>query len=178
MSSERRHDPPHPPNTNSDRFAAVVDCARAVIDELTAVFDVARLEGEWADDFPRLAGNADGPTIHLTPSTGVPLVLGFTDLPGVAMRVGPNVELMFPDCGCDLCNEQVDDLCDELRLYLDAVTLGGFREGLTRRWHSYEFALLDGHRRASKRRRKRGEQLPDSTRGWRRWEPWQTKPSV
>ncbi len=164
-------------STNPERFAAVIDYARDVVDELMALFVVERSDGEWEVDFPRLVDLADGPTIRLTPVTGVPLVLGFTTFPGVAMRIGPNVELAFPHCGCDACDEQVDELCEELRLHVDAVTSGGFHEELRRRWHRYEFTHPDGQQGSSESRLRRGEPRPPGERGRWKWEPWRRSPS-
>jgi len=95
-------------HTNPERFTEVVAYAQQLVAQLHESFVVERTAGDWVVDFPRFGDWTDGcpAPVRLTPSTGVPLVLGYTSAPGVVLRVGPNVELMFPDCLCDGCNYQ------------------------------------------------------------------------
>ena len=113
--------------TNPERYQPVVDAARALIDQLDAVYDVSRTE------------NAD--SIDLIPSVGVPLTFEFTDFPGVIVTVAGNGRLQaFPDCGCDACGDAPPEVIQELDRLVDAAVSGGYREELTKRslrtWYS------------------------------------------
>lgn len=87
-------------STNPQRFAAVVEFAERMIDELEATYEVQRADGgremEFPDGLPRVLSR---PATLLSPSSGVPLVFGFTEgPPGVLLRVGGNTTVAFPDC--------------------------------------------------------------------------------
>jgi len=162
--------------TNPQRFTEVVEYAHKLIEQLLKGFVVERSAGDWESDFPRFGDWNDGcpAPVRLTPSAGVPLVFGFTSAPGVVLRVGPNVELMFPDCLCDACSYQVVDMCNELQRTVDAATSGGFTEGLNRRSHRWSLEVASGGRRASQRRLRRGEFKDLGARGKFRWAPWES----
>jgi len=161
--------------TNPERFTEVVDYAQQLVEQLQEAFVVERTAGDWAVDFPRFGDWTDRcpAPVRLTPSKGVPLVLGYTSAPGVVLRVGPNVELMFPDCLCDGCNYQVVEMCDELQRAVDAATSGGFSEELTRRSHNWSFDSASGAQRASSRKLRRGEWKDLGVRGRFGWKPWE-----
>ncbi len=160
--------------TNPERFAEVVEYAQKLVEQLQEAFVVERTAGDWPAGVPRFdEGNDECPApVRLTPSTGVPLVFGYTSAPGVVLRVGPNVELVFPDCLCDGCNFQVAEMCDELQKAVDAVTSGGFTEELTRRLHRWSFDFPSG-RRAASRKLRRGEWKDLGTRDRFVWAPWE-----
>lgn len=146
-------------STNPERFSEVIDFAKQLVTKLETEFVVERSDGEWSDDLPGFSEDWTGQLpipVRMIPSTGVPLVFGFTSCPGVVVRVGRNVELRFPDCLCDACNLQVDEMCDELRFHVDAVTSGNFTEKVGRRKHQWAFEI-DGRRHAVEYRPPRGD---------------------
>ena len=61
-----------------------------------------------------------------------PLVVAFTDFPGLQLRFGRWHTPSHPVCGCDACDEQVDELLEQLHDDVDAVVHGRFTEELTR----------------------------------------------
>ncbi len=164
-------------STNPERFAGVVDCAEQLVAELLTEFVVERSDGDWSVDFPRLVGELTRgcpDPVRLDPSAGVPIVFGFTSAPGVAIRVGRNVELLFPACLCDACNHQVDEVCDDLRFHVEAVTSGSFTEVVTRRAHRWAFEVA-GMRHAGDYRPRREERRALGDRGEFRSEPWKRR---
>lgn len=131
-------------STNPERFNEVVDFAKELVNELETVFVVERSDGDWSEDFSGFdeEWTKQWPIpVRLDPSTGVRLVFGFTSSPGVVLRVRRNVQLLFPDCLCDACNLQVDEMCEELRFCVDAVTSGNFTEKVSRRKHRWAFGV-------------------------------------
>ena len=173
MDFEAPSDSDYVTSTNPERFAQVVEFAERMVDELEEAYDVQRAEGDWTEDFPIWVSNVGSrPPTHLNPSSGVPLVFGYTEHPGVVLRVGANTTVVFPSCGCDACNLQVDELCDELKFHVDAVTSGGYTEELTRRSHSWSFQIPSRGKRSSHRRLRWGEWKRIGTRGQFDWEPW------
>ena len=164
-------------STNPERFVAVIEFAKSLISGLESEFVVDRTEGDWAEDFPRLADwNEDSAApIRLTPAIGVPLVLGFTSAPGVVIRVGRNVQELFPSCLCDACNSQVSDECDRLQMHVEAATIGGFTEEVNRRTHRWVFKASNGNETSSVSRLERGEWKRMGSRGKYNWEPWTRK---
>ncbi|MEA3501710.1 MAG: DUF6226 family protein [Actinomycetota bacterium] len=165
-------------STNPERFDAIVEYAKELIAELESEFVVDRGEGDWSEDFPHLASfnESSAAPIRLTPSIGVPLAFGFTSAPGVALRVGQNVRLLFPDCLCDACNSQVDEMCDELRFHVEAISSGNFAEKVGRRKHQWTFEGA-GRRRATDCRPPRSERKTLGKRGDYRSEPWERRAS-
>jgi hypothetical protein len=166
-------------STNPERFHELIDFAKELVTKLESEFVVERSEGDWSYDFPGFRENWTRmwPTpVRLTPSTGVPLVFGFTSDPSVVVRVGHNVELRFPDCLCDACGLQVDEMCDELRFHVDAVTSGNFSEKVSRTKHQWAFEMA-GRRRATEYRPPRGDRKALGKRGEAGSKPWERQES-
>jgi hypothetical protein len=51
-----------------------------------------------------------------------------TDVPGLRLRAGRLFDGAYPRCGCDACDEQLDDVVEELRWHVAAITGGGLEE--------------------------------------------------
>ena len=165
--------------TNPERFNEVVDFAKELVTELEAEFVVVRSDGDWSEECPGFSEELTKRwplPVRLHPSTGVPLVFGFTSIPGVVVRVGRNIELLFPDCHCDACNLQVDELCGELRFHVDAVTSGNFTEKVGRRKHRWAFETA-GRRRSAEYRPPRGDRKALGKHGEFGSEPWERRRS-
>lgn len=173
MNIEGPSDADYTTCTNPERFVAVVEYTENLIAELELEFVVDRGEGDWYEDFPHLAKSNENQAvpIRLTSSDEVPLVFGFTSAPGVVLRVGRNVRLLFPDCLCDACNLQVDEMCDEIRFHVNAVSSGNFTETVGRRRHRWAFKRA-GRTRATDYRPPRSERKTLGERGEYRSEPW------
>ncbi len=72
------------------------------------------------------------PTIKLSPNDPdcAPVTVVFTDFPGLKIRLGKWNEEPFPDCGCDACNEDVDEEIAYMTELFESVVSGGFLEAI------------------------------------------------
>lgn len=166
-------------STDPERFAKVIDFAKELETEIEARFVVERSDGDWSEDFNGFSEDWTkgwSVPVRLIPSAGVPLVFGFTSNPGVVIRVGRNVEQRFPDCLCDACNLKVEEVCDELRLDVEAVTSGNFTEEVSRTKHQWAFEMA-GRKRAAEYRPPRGDRKVLGKRGEVGSEPWERRRS-
>lgn len=107
-----------------ERFEPVVIVARALLDHLERTYDVDRTEE--VDDQTRLM---------LTPRSGdgtaLTMILPLSGLPGVEVTAGYRYRGIWPDCGCDACDDAVPDLLDSLE-----TTVFGIVEGTMSEWRS------------------------------------------
>ena len=110
--------------SDPQRYAALGGVADELVADLVRRYDVE------VDDEP-VEGLRDRSAVRLRPSSGdAALVVVRTDF-GVRLRAGRWAEESFPSCGCDACDEEVDDVADELREYVADVVGGRFHEALT-----------------------------------------------
>ncbi|GAB1644707.1 hypothetical protein KRMM14A1259_51300 [Krasilnikovia sp. MM14-A1259] len=119
--------------TDPERFGLLHDAAETLLDDLTERFTVERRETREPGE-----GRTEGPlvrTVRLIPRTPAagPLAVGFTDFPGLAVRLGRWHELALPLCGCDSCDEDPKQLVDDLHREVYAHVEGGLWEGVRRR---------------------------------------------
>ena len=115
--------------TNPERFEAVVVAARALVDELVATYEVRVEAGAMDQDFPYELG--EGEILRLVPAAGGTLAVRFSSFPGVSVRFGRGEVEGFPDCGCDHCDEQPEDMIPALRERVEEYVVGGFADRLT-----------------------------------------------
>ena len=117
--------------TNPERFQPLHAAATELLDRLEREFAVERLQGHDADDELgriRLAR----PPIRLVPHDpqAAPIVVAFTEFPGLHLRFGSWRTEPFPNCGCDACDETADGSIEEMTRMVEAVVSGGFRESM------------------------------------------------
>lgn len=132
--------------SHPERFALLIDVANTMIEFLTSTYnitasDVPHLEDEREPRFPGTKEprftDTCGPTflraIKLTPQgpDEAPLVIGFTDFPGILLWAGAFFESVIPQCGCDACDEDWTHCADEFESTVLAVVNGTFSES----WH-------------------------------------------
>lgn len=117
--------------TDPERFAVLQPFARALLDDLEREFAVRRdapatIEGGAAD-----LVNWTAP-VRLVPldADAAPLTIAFTSFPGVLVRFGRATDVVLPFCGCDACDDLVQELVEDLRFRVEALVTGGFSE-----WH-------------------------------------------
>lgn len=163
------------PIPDRNRFTAVTEAARRLLDELLDHYEVTRVDGIDLDDdaAPSWPGS---PAVRLDPAGGgAPVVVTFTPFPGVHLRYGHDGHTVFPRCGCAECDEdpaeEAQDLVDEV---LDVVA-GGLTESRTRRRFRadhYETRLVS--RDGSQLSRQWGTDPPDRPVpvGITYWVPW------
>ncbi|MET0199122.1 hypothetical protein CH289_05990 [Rhodococcus sp. RS1C4] len=110
--------------TNPERFAPLVTAAKEFADDVATRFDV---------DVTRVAGDAGSQVVeavHFVPAQDdqAPLIVSFTSFPGVLLDVGASQRIALPACGCDACEEDVENLIGHLNRYLSALVSGQFYE--------------------------------------------------
>ena len=120
------------------RFGVLHEAAEELLDELTDRYTVERRESKEP-----LGPEPDAPLVRVTrliprsPAAG-PLVVVFTDLPGLVLRLGRWYEDRLPACGCDDCEEDPDELVADLHAHVAAHVEGGLwervRRGVTGSW--------------------------------------------
>jgi hypothetical protein len=176
-------------DSHPERFAGLHTVARALINHLTAVYDVD------VQDDPIHAGDllrerADVlRAVNVTPraSGAAPLTFVLTGYPGVVVHAGVLHDFPFPVCGCDACDETLETTADRLERLVLSVAAGGYSERYPvdrKRWSEYALAAFDGSGSESGQ----GEPAPASPArlhdaelrlrevagGWR---PWPLRPS-
>ncbi len=118
--------------TNPERFAPLHDAARALLDRLEAEFDVRRaVVTEPDDEYSK--GGSDLPTVMLAPNddASAPLLVTFTEFPGVIVRFGFRGFRAFPTCGCDACDESAEEEAQQLREEVDRMVSARYSEVVT-----------------------------------------------
>lgn len=116
--------------THPQRFAPLHAVAQALVDWLPARFEAHCLQD------PELAcalGYATEPvvqSVRLIPADPACASLGlvFTNFPGVILEVGALYQWRFPFCGCDACDDSLDELVDNLEEQIGTVVAGHFTE--------------------------------------------------
>ncbi|MET8147348.1 DUF6226 family protein [Actinoplanes sp. NPDC049668] len=164
--------------TDPGRYHVVQEAAEALLDELTEGYVVGRREGK--EPVGTEADAEIARTIRLIPRSPAagPLSIALTEFPGVVLRLGRWFYEPLPECGCDDCDEDPEELVTALRRLVAAHVEGGLwervRRGLSRSW--LETRLIGPGLKVSRRApidsaearaaRREGFAAPV------RWEPW------
>ena len=170
--------------TNPERFQPLHTAATELLDRLEREFVVERLEVHDVDDELariRLAGTPERLVPH--DPQAAPIVVAFTDFPGLHLRFGSWRTEPFPGCGCDACDETADGSIEHMTRMVESVVSGGFRESiqvpvlLGTGWQESEFRYNDGHGGFSRSRgRISRSRALEMTGGERHvaleWKPW------
>lgn len=136
-------------DSHPERFAGLHAVALALIDHLSAVYDVD------ADNDPRhaaelLMGAPEAlQAIRVTPrsSGAAPLTFVLTGYPGVLIHAGLLHDFPFPVCGCNACDETAEKVADRMEMLVLTVAAGGYSERYpvgSRRWSEYALTAVDG----------------------------------
>jgi hypothetical protein len=153
--------------TDADRYRALHGSTDALVDALSRRFVVEvlgtpELDPSWWRDYGLIRATRLEPA-----GGGAPITIGWTDFPGLAVWFGNWTEVRYPQCGCDACDEDVDDLRDLLARHVESVTSGAFAEALERSgWRSWAFIDSSGRSLDARGR------WPNATRGESAWRPW------
>ena len=142
--------------TNPERFVRLHDIASDVAEDLRARFAVELASGYGVDD-DLVSGPLQvrltlaRPTLRLTPRDAdqASIVIAFTAFPGLRVRFGSWYKCSFPDCGCDACDETLEDQSERLRALVADVVEGRFRESIRlwadgNAWLEWEFWKVGG----------------------------------
>jgi hypothetical protein len=122
-----------------DRYEPVQVVARALIDYLDRTYDVVVERGPSCTNIfarpelgfiPSPIVVVDAVAVSPRELSCAPLAFGFTSFPGLYLRAGVLHDFHFPGCGCDACDEGIDDVLDRLERTVFAVTGGNYRESI------------------------------------------------
>ena len=139
--------------TNPERFASLHDSATGLLHRLEREFKTERrgaygLDPELEDDC-----NLSRPSVALLPCDvgAAPIIIAFSDFPGLRVRLGRWYVVAFPMCGCDVCDETAESETERLRSLIDNTTAGRFREAIQvhadgTAWKESEFWSTGGRR--------------------------------
>ncbi len=170
--------------TNPERFQPLHAAATELLDRLKREFAVERLDVHDVDDELARIKFAR-PPVRLVPHDpqAAPIVVAFTDFPGLHLRFGSWRTEPFPNCGCDACDETADGSIEDMTKMVESVVSGGFCESiqvpllLGSGWQESEFRFNDAHNGSSRSRGRipRSRAL-EMTGGERHvtldWKPW------
>ncbi|WP_152659453.1 DUF6226 family protein [Demequina salsinemoris] len=118
-----------------ERFEVAWTIARAIVDHLVATYDVDVIE-DADPEAGRLPGvrhlEPRGPIADAPPAVrrivprgqGAPLTVIETDHPGVELLAGVTTGALAPVCGCEACDESVEEVADSLEDFAFAVASG------------------------------------------------------
>jgi hypothetical protein len=103
--------------SHPERYAPLHDVADALVAHLVAEYDCVVQEAATEPHELR--------AVRLQPASGQGFRLAWTDFPGVRAALGGEVDEAAPRCGCDACDESLEDaaqqFCDRV---LSFVTRG------------------------------------------------------
>ena len=171
-------------DSHPERFAGLHAVARALIEHLTAVYDVDVQEDPVLAEELLMRGGEVLQAVKLTPrdSGAAALTFVLTGYPGVMVHAGVLHGFPFPSCGCDACDETVETVADRLEMLVLTVAAGGYSERYPvgrKRWSEYALTAWDGSGSESGRgepgpftaaRLKDAEvRLREAASGWRPW---------
>lgn len=116
--------------TNAERFRPLHVRAVELLEDLERRFVVVRRESIGGV----LAGlEGESParaSVELVPEPDLqaPLRVAFTGFPALRVRVGRWLELAFPHCGCDACDENAEESWESFDQLVEAVVGGDLWE--------------------------------------------------
>ena len=121
--------------TDPGRFADLHRIARERLDALERGYAVRRGQPSPADLADRI-GRAVQEAVRLDPAVpnAAPLVVSFTDFPGLVVQAGRWLVEAFPACGCDACAETLHGDQERFAELVEAVVAGRLREALRIPW--------------------------------------------
>lgn len=136
-------------DSHPERFAGLHIVARALIDHLTAVYDVDVHEDPLHAGELVMEAQDVLQAVKVTPwrSGTAPLTFVLTGYPGLIVHAGVLHDFPFPVCGCDACDETAESAAERLELLVLAVAAGGYSERYPvgrRRWSEYAVTAFDG----------------------------------
>ncbi len=116
--------------TRPERYAPLQPFARRLIDELLDEYDAESRREDVGEPGEAACDVTDRTRVSPRSGNGGSIVVGLTRLPGVVLGIGRWHSYHFPRCGCDACDEQLDDLAADMASIVDAFVNGRFTEYL------------------------------------------------
>lgn len=159
--------------THPERFAPLHGVARDLIARLQQEFDVLATVGpeadaEWAADGEVIS------VVRLVPRSGggTHLTVALDRFPGVRLRYGrTGGSGHYPQCGCDACDEQVDEAADRLHATVQQLVAGTYSEELVRTPAGAEITTRNSY--GSGTAHYYGDEAASLGEPWKQdWPPW------
>ncbi len=169
--------------SNLQRFTPLHAVADALIDWLQSTFEViVEQDPVVAIDLLHMPNDVVR-AVRVVPRdrTAAPLTFVLTKFPGVYLHAGALHDFHFPVCGCDACDDNVENLTEDLEWTVRTVVSGGYSERFDPwpgRWIEYQ---LNESGVGGRSGRSRTNELPDERVKLARtglppdgqWLPWQ-----
>ena len=169
--------------TEPERFFPLHGWALEAVARLQTEYEVT-LDEEGVRDDELERYSLSRPLIRLTPvqESSAPIVVAFTDLPGLAVQAGRWATDWFPSCACDACDEMPEEEFGKFTEFLSDVVAGRFRESLYLGprgvgWSTMELWGEHGRRSGGSRMssERAAQILGGETRIVLEWTPWQPR---
>lgn len=165
--------------TDPQRYAPLHAIARDVLDDLQRRFDVTAHSSSELD--PNKTAQAPVTTLVPTNPNSSPLSVTFTAFPGLFISFGRTMREPIPVCGCDACDETLEECGEFLRDLVETVVTGSFGERIVHDsegvWH--QTWRSTNARSSSGRTRVTAEEARALREGLgsdnARWSPWPPK---
>jgi hypothetical protein len=167
--------------TDPERFGSLRQVAAELLDRLELEFEAERAEGYGLDPELEQGVKLARPSVSLVPKDAgaAPIVVAFSDFPGIVVRFGRWCTAAFPVCGCDACDETAESEAERLKSMIENLTAGRFREAIRipaegPAWQEWEFWSGGGRcAQESQLDPVRARQLgPAGDRSLYEWGPW------
>lgn len=129
---EPNTDPAYSRVTNPERFIPLHAAVLEIVGQLENDYEVERTEGYGLDEELERGMDLARPGVKLIPTDpeSAPIAIVFTQFPGLRIRLGRWYREPFPVCGCDACDESVEDEIERLSEMFGDVSAGRFREAI------------------------------------------------
>ncbi len=120
-----------------ERFAPLADVADALIEHLERTYDVdVRYTEGLPEDAPDTVRSAEQGQVRIARAATLmprhdgcaPLVIAETTFPSIVVAMGAAGEARAPACGCDACDESLEDSAELLERLVFSVVEGRFQE--------------------------------------------------
>lgn len=120
-----------------ERFEPLIAVSRALVDHLDATYDVdVEVSDGLPDDAPETIREFEHGQVRVVRTTTVvprhglcaPLVIAETSFPSVLVAMGAAGLERAPACGCDACDESLENSAEELENLIFAVANGRYQE--------------------------------------------------
>lgn len=164
--------------TDPQRYAPLHAIARDVLHDLQRRFDVTAHASSELD--PNKTDQAPVTTLVPSDPASSPLSVTFTAFPGLIVSFGHSHREPIPVCGCDACDETVEDCEELLRDLVETVITGSFGERIVydsegvwhQTWRSTKSRSSSGRTRVTaEEARALSEKLGSDDARWAPWPP-------
>ncbi len=155
----RRWDSGEPPEetysvtAHPERFEPLHKVADALVEHLHMTYDVEVRAGTAIDDVDGAWRSRHGSAyiervVRVQPRDPqcAPLTFIHTRFPGITVQAGALHEFGHPHCGCDACDDSVEEVLGELEKLVSTVVDGWYQESVSRhgRWVEHSLRHADG----------------------------------